>query len=117
MTGTQVHNLYGPTEAAVDVTFHEVTDADQAAVPIGVAVWNTQLYVLDSQLRPVPDGVAGELYLSGVQLARGYVARPDLTSDRFVADPFKTGQRMYRTGDLVRWQQVRSPISVVRISR
>ncbi|WSJ02086.1 amino acid adenylation domain-containing protein [Nocardia sp. NBC_01329] len=103
LTGAAVHNLYGPTEAAVDVTFHEVTDADSSMVPIGGPVFNTRVYVLDGRLRPVPVGVAGELYLAGVQLARGYVARPDLSADRFVADPFETDARMYRTGDLVRW--------------
>ncbi|RZL76343.1 MAG: amino acid adenylation domain-containing protein, partial [Rhodococcus sp. (in: high G+C Gram-positive bacteria)] len=100
--GARVHNLYGPTEASVDVTFHEVTDADVTSVPIGAPVWNTQALVLDARLRPVPVGVAGELYLGGVQLARGYQGRPDLTADRFVANPFGAG-RLYRTGDRVRW--------------
>ncbi|MDV3209715.1 MAG: D-alanine--poly(phosphoribitol) ligase subunit DltA, partial [Rhodococcus ruber] len=97
-------NLYGPTEAAVSVTVHETSDADTTVVPIGVPEWNSRVYVLDARLRPVPIGVAGELYLAGAQLARGYHGRPDLTADRFVADPFGGG-RMYRTGDIVHWNR------------
>ncbi|MCX4094588.1 non-ribosomal peptide synthetase [Nocardia sp. alder85J] len=103
LTGTTVHNLYGPTEAAVDVTHHTLTTADVDTVPIGRPVYNTRVYVLDHRLRPVPAGVPGELYLAGIQLAHGYVARPDLTADRFVADPYRPAERMYRTGDLVAW--------------
>ncbi|WP_255182507.1 non-ribosomal peptide synthase/polyketide synthase [Rhodococcus sp. 06-1460-1B] len=106
LPGVALHNLYGPTEAAVDVTYHEVSEADVDLVPIGVPVWNTRTYVLDSRLSPVAPGVAGELYLAGVQLARGYLGRVDLTADRFLPDPFgEPGSRMYRTGDLVRWRE------------
>ncbi|GGY40484.1 hypothetical protein GCM10010363_21540 [Streptomyces omiyaensis] len=98
-----LHNLYGPTEAAVDVTYFPYEGGTELAVPIGRPVWNTRLHVLDPFLRPVPDGVPGELYLAGVQLARGYHRRAALTAERFVADPSgPPGTRMYRTGDLVR---------------
>lgn len=103
LCGAGLHNLYGPTEAAVSVTYYEAVATDTTSVPIGMPQWNTQAHVLDGQLRPTPIGQPGELYLAGVQLARGYVGRPDLSSDRFVANPYGTaGERMYRTGDLVR---------------
>ncbi|MFV6028666.1 amino acid adenylation domain-containing protein [Streptomyces sp. NPDC056264] len=99
-----LENLYGPTEAAVDVTAAACLpgEAKGASASIGSPVWNTRVHVLDAHLRPVPVGVPGELYLAGIQLARGYLSRPDLTAERFLADPHgPAGTRMYRTGDLV----------------
>ncbi|MFD5621551.1 amino acid adenylation domain-containing protein [Streptomyces yangpuensis] len=101
----ELANLYGPTEAAVDVTAHTTTPHNpHPTAPIGTPVWNTRTYVLDHHLNPVPPGTPGELYLAGTQLARGYLTRPDLTAERFTANPHSTtpGTRMYRTGDLVR---------------
>ncbi|MFL1598115.1 amino acid adenylation domain-containing protein [Gordonia amicalis] len=104
--GVRVVNLYGPTEAAVDVTSY-VVSGGEVVVPIGRAVPNVSVWVLDSRLRPVPVGVVGELYLGGVQVARGYASRSGLTAERFVADPCGgVGSRLYRTGDRVRWSGV-----------
>ncbi|HCB2270481.1 TPA: enterobactin non-ribosomal peptide synthetase EntF [Citrobacter koseri] len=108
LTGAPLHNLYGPTEAAVDVSWYpacgkELADVTGNSVPIGYPVWNTGLRILDAMMRPVPPGTAGDLYLTGIQLAQGYLGRPDLTASRFIADPFMPGERMYRTGDVARW--------------
>ena len=104
--GVELHNLYGPTEAAVEVTHHECVRGAGGMVPLGRPVANTQVHVLDGMLSPVPWGVAGELYIGGVQVGRGYLNRPDLTAERFVADPFspEPGGRLYRSGDRARWR-------------
>ncbi|MEU5915047.1 amino acid adenylation domain-containing protein [Streptomyces sp. NPDC047141] len=105
-----VFNHYGPTEATVGITVHEVTAADLDApgsTPIGRPLAGGRCYVLDESRDPVPPGVAGELYLGGDRLARGYLGRPDLTAERFLPDPYADpadGPRMYRTGDLARWR-------------
>ncbi|HEX2081189.1 MAG TPA: amino acid adenylation domain-containing protein, partial [Longimicrobium sp.] len=106
LPGVELHNLYGPTEASVDVTFWRCpTDGSAARVSIGRPVPNARIYLLDPGGEPVPVGVPGELYIGGVQVARGYLGRAGLTAERFVADPFggEPGARLYRTGDRARW--------------
>ncbi|HEX4221808.1 MAG TPA: amino acid adenylation domain-containing protein, partial [Pseudonocardiaceae bacterium] len=100
--GTEVVNLYGPTETTIWSTTSTV---DDGPLTIGRPIWNTQVYLLDANLRPVPPGVPGELYIGGDGIARGYHNRAELTAQRFVANPFgPAGARMYRTGDLARWR-------------
>ncbi|MFF4486752.1 amino acid adenylation domain-containing protein [Streptomyces sp. NPDC001544] len=106
--GARLHNHYGPSETHVVTAYTLPAGLDAwpptATAPIGKPIWNTRTYILDGELRPVPVGVPGELYLAGSCLARGYLKRAGLTAERFVADPFgPPGSRMYRSGDLVRW--------------
>jgi amino acid adenylation domain-containing protein len=104
--GAELHNLYGPTETAIDVTYFRCFPGQsRAVVPIGRPVANTQLYVLDRKLHPVPIGVPGELHIGGVQLASGYLNRPELTGEKFIPDPFakESAARLYKTGDLARY--------------
>jgi amino acid adenylation domain-containing protein len=100
-----LHNLYGPTEAAVEVTHWECKrDMQRSIVPIGRPIANTQIYVLDRHLQPVPIGAMGELHIGGIQLARGYLNLPQATAEKFIPDPFRqsAGARLYKTGDLAR---------------
>ena len=103
-TGARITNMYGPTETTVWSSTHDVEQVEDGTVPIGRPIANTSLYVLDEGREPLPPGVAGELYIGGDGVARGYWARTELSAERFVPDPFagKDGARMYRTGDAAR---------------
>lgn len=97
-------NLYGPTEATIDTTYYKCKYEDNGStVPIGKAIANAQLYLLDDHLQPVSIGVPGEIYIGGAGLARGYLNQPDLTAQKFIPNPFLSGTRLYKTGDLARY--------------
>ncbi|AFZ23815.1 non-ribosomal peptide synthase/amino acid adenylation enzyme [Cylindrospermum stagnale PCC 7417] len=105
LPGVELCNLYGPTEATIDTTYFKCKYEDERpVVPIGSAIANVQIYILDSHLQPVPIGVRGEIYIGGAGLARGYLNRPDLTAEKFISNPFFAGTRLYKTGDLARYR-------------
>ncbi|MTJ10019.1 non-ribosomal peptide synthetase, partial [Anabaena sp. UHCC 0204] len=100
----ELHNLYGPTEASIDVTYWTCqANSNEKIVPIGRPIANTQIYILDKHLQPVPIGVIGELHIGGVGLARGYWNKPELTQEKFISSPFASGKFLYKTGDLARY--------------
>ncbi|HEV7369720.1 amino acid adenylation domain-containing protein [Arenibaculum sp.] len=102
-SAARLSNVYGPTEASIGMTCWHCAPRHDGSVPIGRPIGNMRAYVLDEGMEPVPIGVAGELYIGGVQLARGYLHRRGMTAQRFVPSPFGNGERLYRTGDLVSW--------------
>lgn len=105
MPRARIHNLYGPTEASIDVTAIDVTDLEVSnGVSIGRPVWNTSIYIVDSKMNLLPPGIPGELLISGVQVAKGYLNLPEQTKERFITDPFKAGNKIYRTGDIAYWK-------------
>ena len=105
LPGVELHNLYGPTETAIEVTAWTSSPGGQTAnVPIGRPIANTRIYILGDDREPVPIGASGEIHIGGVQVCRGYLNRPELTAERFIASPFVEGERLYRTGDLGRFR-------------
>ncbi|WP_449603933.1 amino acid adenylation domain-containing protein, partial [Paenibacillus sp. Marseille-Q9583] len=99
----RVWNFYGPTETTIWSMYRKVKMNSSGKIPIGGAIRNTQVYILDAYGQVVPIGVAGELHIGGMGLARGYLNRPELTAEKFIPHPFRSGERFYKTGDLGRW--------------
>ncbi|MTJ08953.1 non-ribosomal peptide synthetase [Anabaena sp. UHCC 0204] len=106
-TGAELWNVYGPTETTIWSTVSQVEkindSVSEGIIPIGYPIGNTQIYILDSDLQPVPIGVAGELHIGGAGLARGYLKRPELTAEKFIENPFNSNNKLYKTGDLARY--------------
>ncbi len=106
-SSVRIINSYGTTETTIDSSYYEAIDVSSldtlTSVPIGKPLQNTTFYILDTNQNLLPIGIAGELYIGGVGLSKGYLNREDLTNDKFVAHPFKEGERLYRTGDLAKW--------------
>lgn len=100
----KLHNLYGPTECAVDVTHYDCVPQDVNPVPIGKPIHNTQIYILDTYLNPVPPGIVGELCIGGINVGQGYLNKPELTAEKFISNPFATGM-LYRTGDFAYFRE------------
>ncbi|RUT68624.1 amino acid adenylation domain-containing protein [Flavobacterium cupreum] len=105
LPGISIHNLYGPTEAAIDVTAIEVTNLNESRVSIGSPIANTQIYIVDSECRIQSVGMKGELLIGGVQVAKGYLNKPELTAQKFIENPFdkEDKYKLYKTGDMARW--------------